>query len=75
MEQPETPIYRQEATFAAGTGAIHFGSDIELSGLGSGGVSDEEMLATMQALKNPAWWQNMMMPGCVPPALVTFFMH
>jgi len=28
-------------------------------------LSEEEMLATMQALKNPAWWQNMMMPGYV----------
>jgi len=56
-----TPIYQPEATFSAGTGAIHFGS--ELSAFGSNGVSDEEMLATMQALKNPAWWENMMMPG------------
>ncbi|RDB22039.1 Protein priB [Hypsizygus marmoreus] len=58
-----TPIYQPEATFSAGTGAIHFGSDLGLASFGSGGVSDEEMLATMQALKNPAWWQNMMMPG------------
>jgi len=58
-----TPIYQPEATFSAGTGAIHFVSDVGLSPLGSGGMSDEEMLATMQALKNPAWWQNMMMPG------------
>lgn len=28
------------------------------------GFSDEEMLATMQAIKNPTWWSNMMMPGC-----------
>ncbi|KAF8063303.1 fungal-specific transcription factor domain-containing protein [Lyophyllum atratum] len=56
-----TPIYQPEATFSAGTGTIHFGS--ELSAFGSNGVSDEEMLATMQALKNPAWWENMMMPG------------
>jgi hypothetical protein len=28
-------------------------------------ISEEDMLATMRALENPAWWQNMMMPGCV----------
>lgn len=57
-----TPIYRPEATFSAGTGPIHF-ADLGLSGLGGDGVSEEEMLATMQALENPAWWKNMMMPG------------
>lgn len=30
---------------------------------GANGFSDEEMLATMQAIKNPTWWSNMMMPG------------
>ncbi|KAL1663029.1 hypothetical protein EV121DRAFT_263811 [Schizophyllum commune] len=29
----------------------------------SAGVPDEDMLATMQALKNPAWWEGMLMPG------------
>lgn len=29
--------------------------------------SDEEMLATMQAIKNPTWWSNMMMPGYAMP--------
>ncbi|KAG6852892.1 hypothetical protein C0991_008342 [Blastosporella zonata] len=53
-----TPIYQPEATFSAATGAINFGSDLSVSA-----VSDEEMLATMRALKNPAWWDNMMMPG------------
>ncbi|KAG6896899.1 hypothetical protein C0992_005371 [Termitomyces sp. T32_za158] len=57
-----TPIYQQEATFSASTGAIHFGSDVGVSSFGNG-MSEEEMLATMQALKNPAWWENMMMPG------------
>ncbi|KAG6889466.1 hypothetical protein C0995_000993 [Termitomyces sp. Mi166 len=56
-----TPIYQPEATFSA-TGAIHFGSDVGVSAFG-GGMSDEEMLATMRALKNPDWWDNMMMPG------------
>jgi hypothetical protein len=26
-------------------------------------MSDEEMFAAMQALKNPEWWQNMMILG------------
>ena len=30
---------------------------------GANNFSDEEMLATMQAIKNPTWWSNMMMPG------------
>lgn len=66
FEAAGTPIYRPEATYALGAGPISFGDngDIDLLGFGAGnGVSDEEMLATMHALKNPAWWQNMMMPG------------
>ncbi|KDR72902.1 hypothetical protein GALMADRAFT_73007 [Galerina marginata CBS 339.88] len=58
----ETPIYMPEATFATSTGQIHFGTDFDMS-YGGNTFSDEEMLATMQAIKNPAWWQNMMMPG------------
>ncbi|KAF8907042.1 hypothetical protein CPB84DRAFT_1878586 [Gymnopilus junonius] len=58
----ETPIYMPEATFATSTGQISFGSDYDMS-FGANGFSDEEMLATMQAIKNPSWWQNMMMPG------------
>ncbi|KAG6820054.1 hypothetical protein H0H93_005986 [Arthromyces matolae] len=57
-----TPIYQQEATFSSATGEINFGTDLGISSFG-GSMSDEEMLATMQALKNPAWWENMMMPG------------
>lgn len=57
-----TPIYQPETTFSAATGAIHFGSDVGVSPFGTS-MSDEEMLATMQTLKNPAWWENMMMPG------------
>lgn len=54
------PVYTTEATFA-GAGAITFSSDLDMTYVG--GVSEEEMLATMQAIKNPDWWQNMMMPG------------
>lgn len=59
----QTPIYRPEATYSSGTGPIHFGSDMELAVMGNSYSPDEEMLATMQAIKNPSWWQNMMMPG------------
>jgi len=59
----QTPIYRPEATYSSGTGPIHFGSDMELAVMDSSYSPDEEMLATMQAIKNPSWWQNMMMPG------------
>ncbi|KAF9074252.1 hypothetical protein BDP27DRAFT_1416550 [Rhodocollybia butyracea] len=38
--------------------------DSNLVGSDGNAVGEEEIpLATMQALKNPAWWQNMMMPG------------
>lgn len=63
VQSVQTPIYRPEATYNSGTGPIHFGSDMELAVLGSGYSPDEEMLATMQAIKSPSWWQNMMMPG------------
>jgi hypothetical protein len=59
----QTPIYRPEATYNASTGPIHFGSDMELAVMDTAYSPDEEMLATMQAIKNPSWWQNMMMPG------------
>ena len=59
-----TPIYEAEATYV-GSGPLELSSaDGGLSGMGFG-VSDEEMLATMQALQSPAWWQDMLMPGYV----------
>ncbi|KAF9560574.1 hypothetical protein CPC08DRAFT_762610 [Agrocybe pediades] len=58
----ETPVYMPEATFATSTGQIDFGADYDMT-YGASEFSDQEMLATMQAIKNPAWWQNMMMPG------------
>uniref|UniRef100_A0A0W0G6S0 Xylanolytic transcriptional activator regulatory domain-containing protein n=1 Tax=Moniliophthora roreri TaxID=221103 RepID=A0A0W0G6S0_MONRR len=58
-----TPIYRPEATYTAGAGAIQFDVDPNLMNFDGNSVSDGEMLATMQALKNPNWWTNMMMPG------------
>ena len=40
---------------------------------GANGFSDEEMLATMQAIKNPNWWSNMMMPGYANAAFSFLF--
>ena len=59
----DTPIYMPEATFGASTGQIHFGNDLEMAAYSNSGFSEEETLATMQAIRNPAWWQTMMMPG------------
>jgi hypothetical protein len=58
----DTPIYVPEATISTSTSQIRFDADYEMSFSGTV-FSEEEMLATMQAIKNPAWWQNMMMPG------------
>lgn len=68
IEKADTPIYRPEATYTLTNGPIEFGSSGDLTHLTVGGsspsaFSDEEMLATMQALKNPQWWSTMMMPG------------
>jgi hypothetical protein len=66
-EKADTPIYRPEATYTLGNGPIEFGGSADFGSLALGsstnGFSDEEMLATMQALKNPQWWSTMMMPG------------
>jgi hypothetical protein len=63
-EKVETPAYQPEInSFSAGS--ANFG-DLDLDSAAGNGVSDEDMLATMMALNNPAWWQNMMMPGCIP---------
>ncbi|KAJ6552076.1 hypothetical protein DFH09DRAFT_601358 [Mycena vulgaris] len=56
-EKVTTPIYRPEATYS---GPIQYGVEMDL---GTGLPDEEQMLAAMQALKNPAWWDNMMMPG------------
>jgi len=60
----DTPIYVPEATFSTSASQIQFDADYEMP-FGGTVFSEEEMLATMQAIKNPAWWQNMMMPGSV----------
>lgn len=59
-----TPVFRPEATYTAGAGAIQFDVDPTLMDFeGHGSTDGSEMLATMQAVKNPNWWTNMMMPG------------
>ncbi|KAK7047769.1 hypothetical protein VNI00_006097 [Paramarasmius palmivorus] len=58
-----TPIYRPEATYTAGAGAIQFDVDPNLMNFDGSTGSEGDMLAAMQALKNPNWWNNMMMPG------------
>ncbi|KAG2018650.1 priB protein, variant 3 [Coprinopsis cinerea AmutBmut pab1-1] len=55
-------IYMPEATFASGTGPIHFGPS-EINAYAGNTFTEEETLATMQAISNPAWWKDMMMPG------------
>ncbi|KAJ7641594.1 hypothetical protein FB45DRAFT_359818 [Roridomyces roridus] len=56
-ETGSTPIYRADATY---TGPVQYGADMDL---GMGAQDEEQMLVAMQALKNPAWWDTMMMPG------------
>jgi hypothetical protein len=59
-----TPIYRPEITYTAGAGPIQLDVDTALMDFeGTGSLDGSETLATMQALNNPKWWTNMMMPG------------
>ncbi|KAL0566819.1 hypothetical protein V5O48_015183 [Marasmius crinis-equi] len=59
-----TPIFRAEATYTAGAGPIQFDVDPTLMDFEGNATSDgSDMLAAMQAVKNPNWWTNMMMPG------------
>ncbi|KAJ7481963.1 hypothetical protein FB451DRAFT_1444766 [Mycena latifolia] len=52
-----TPIYHPEATYS---GPIQYGVEMDL---GTGLPDEEKMLTAMQGLKNPAWWDNIMLPG------------
>ncbi|KAI5120043.1 hypothetical protein M0805_000293 [Coniferiporia weirii] len=70
----DTPIYEAEATYAVGTGPLELSSAdaMQLGGMGGalgafGSMQDEDMLATMHAIKNPAFWEDMMMPGFMWP--------
>ncbi|KAA1473232.1 hypothetical protein DENSPDRAFT_779779 [Dentipellis sp. KUC8613] len=63
----QEPVYQAEVAYAAGTGPLELGGGgdgmnfVFDSQGGMGG--QEEMLATMQVIRNPAFWSNMMMPG------------
>jgi len=59
----QTLLYGSEAIPSVNAGPIHCDSDMELALIDTNYSSDEEVLATMQVIKNPSWWQNMMMPG------------
>jgi len=58
----DTAMYTPEAVGFTNNGANRLGSGFDWT-YGVNSFSDEEMLATMQAIKNPTWWSNMMMPG------------
>ncbi|TFK51353.1 hypothetical protein OE88DRAFT_1659301 [Heliocybe sulcata] len=71
--RPLTPVYEPETTYAQGTGPIDVGGFLDSTGYGMGDLNggfEQEMLATMRAIKNPAWWDNMMMPGYLNPRIV-----
>ncbi|KAI0084549.1 hypothetical protein BDY19DRAFT_970897 [Irpex rosettiformis] len=60
MEQnlaPE-PVYEVEAAYTTDAGPMEM-----LDFSPSPGSADDEMLGALLALKNPSYWQNMMMPG------------
>ena len=59
----QTLIYGSEAIHNVNAGPIHCDLDMELALIDTNYSSDEEMPAAMQVIKNPSWWQNMMMPG------------
>lgn len=68
----DTPIYEAEATYTVGTGPLELSSTEggqfgfgALEGGYGGAMREEDMLATMHAIKNPAFWEDMMMPGYV----------
>ncbi|KAF7311314.1 hypothetical protein MKEN_01033100 [Mycena kentingensis (nom. inval.)] len=63
-QQPQTQ-YHPHPPYAPITPQAqpHYSPDAVMMDLGAGLPEEEQMLATMQALKNPAWWDSMMMPG------------
>ncbi|THH12044.1 hypothetical protein EW146_g7836 [Bondarzewia mesenterica] len=70
------PIYQPEATYAVGTGPLEVGGsdngmNFVFDNMGAG-VNDD-VLATMQAIKNPSWWNTMMMPGFTWPEESQYF--
>lgn len=56
------PVYEAEAAYTADNGpmeVLDFESTVN-------GAYEDDLLGPLLALKNPAYWQNMMMPGYVP---------
>ena len=52
------PVYQQEAAYTADIGPL------EVLDFGSDGTMDDEIFGgALLALKNPNYWDNMMMPG------------
>jgi hypothetical protein len=70
-----TPIYRAEAAYgvdsSGGSLAISWGDPMDTMNYDNPDFADEELLATMKALKNPEWWDNMMMPGFTWPQMTS----
>ncbi|KAF8177381.1 hypothetical protein K438DRAFT_1845777 [Mycena galopus ATCC 62051] len=56
-ESIATPVYLPEATYG---GPVQYGTEMDL---GRGLPDEEQMLAAMQAPRQPAFWTNMMLPG------------
>ncbi|KAJ7860084.1 hypothetical protein B0H14DRAFT_3624646 [Mycena olivaceomarginata] len=52
-----TPVYRPEATYG---GPVQYGTEMDL---GMRLPDEEQMLAATQALRQPALWMDMMLPG------------
>ena len=67
INKTSQPIYQPEPNYTLDDPVVDFDTSADLGSGGTATLSDEEMLATMQALKNPQWWSNMMMPGYVVP--------
>ncbi|KIY45806.1 hypothetical protein FISHEDRAFT_48653 [Fistulina hepatica ATCC 64428] len=57
------PVYHHETSFSAGSTLVPLGGDFDAAMELGNGVSDEEILATMQPLNNPGFWKTMMLPG------------
>jgi hypothetical protein len=60
FSDPSGPnVYTPEVTFADGSSPFNINDILMENNI----LSEEEILATMQSIKNPSWWQNMMLPG------------
>jgi hypothetical protein len=61
---------QHQPTTVNGNGAFDFGhGDVHMDVF-----AEDQTLASLQALQNPAWWNQMMLPGYVPSAVVLSFL-